>query len=370
MRNKLFLLTMLFSVLVAASSSAAVIKRNAAVQPITTDSISTSLESRAAAQISSKAQETASMNTSNASTPLALHGALSVSGADLVDQYGKPFQLKGVSTHGIAWFPQYVNIDAFRNLRDNYGVNLVRLAMYTDEYGGYCAGGDKAALEGIIDKGVQAAYSLGIYVIIDWHVLHDENPLKYQAQAKDFFTRMSQKYAAYPNVLYEICNEPNGSTTWTDVKSYASVIIPAIRANASSAIILVGSPTWSQAIDQAAADPITGQQNIMYTLHFYAGTHKDDLRNRLVAARQKGLPVFISEFSICDASGNGGIDYSSAEAWKTLINQNNLSYAAWSLCNKAETASLLRPEVTSATGGWTDQDLSETGKWLKQMLHG
>lgn len=300
-------------------------------------------------------------------TPYGNHGKLSVSGVDLVDQSGNKFQLKGVSTHGLQWYPQYVNQSAFQYLRDSWGANVVRLAMYTGE-GGYCAGGDKSKLEATIDTGVQAATTLGMYVIIDWHILSDSNPTQHQAESIDFFTRMSQKYAANGNVLYEICNEPNGGTSWSTIHDYAEAVVPAIRANAPDAIILIGTPTWSQDVDQVASNPVRGS-NIMYTLHFYAGTHKDNIRNKLTTARAAGTPVFISEFSICDASGNGGIDYTSADAWKKLINETNVSYCGWSFANKNETSALIKPSCSS-TDCFTDNDLSETGVWLKGLISG
>ncbi len=301
-------------------------------------------------------------------TPFAAHGPLSVSGTNLVDQSGSPFQLKGVSTHGIAWYPDYINKEAFRTLRDDWGANLVRLALYTDENGGYCTDGNQQRLEALIDQGVQAATDLGMYAIIDWHVLNDQTPARHQGQAESFFQKMSAKYAGNGNVLYEICNEPNGGTSWAEVKRYAEKIIPVIRENAPDAVVIVGTPTWSQDVDQAAASPIDAQGNVMYALHFYAATHKDDVRGKLVAAHDAGLPVFISEFSICDASGNGGIDYASAAEWKGLIERYNLSYAGWNLSNKAESSSLLRPGVSATDGGWGDADLSETGLWLKGLI--
>ena len=70
------------------------------------------------------------------------HGALSVKGTQLVDAAGKPLQLKGPSTLGIIWYPQYINKAAFRTIRD-WGGNLIRLAMYTMEEDGYLSGGDQ-----------------------------------------------------------------------------------------------------------------------------------------------------------------------------------------------------------------------------------
>lgn len=298
-------------------------------------------------------------------TPLSNHSALKVNGVDLVDSKGEKYQLKGVSTHGIQWFPEYVNEGAFKCLRDDWGANVVRLAMYTDE-GGYCAGGDKAKLESVIDEGVKAATNLGMYVIIDWHILHDNNPMQHEQEAIDFFSRMSAKYANNSNVLYEICNEPNGGTTWNTIKEYADAVIPAIRANSKDAIVLVGTPTWSQDVDQVASNPLSFE-NVMYTLHFYAGTHKDNIRSKLTKAREAGTPVFISEFSICDASGNGGIDYNSADTWKNLIKETNVSFVGWSLCNKNETSALLKPSCTTVDN-FNDNDLSDTGTYLKAFI--
>ncbi len=300
-------------------------------------------------------------------TPLANHGKLSVDGTDIVDKAGKKYQLKGVSTHGIAWFPDYVNKDAFQTLRDDWGANLIRLAMYTAESGGYCQDGDKSELKKLVENGVEYATELGMYVIIDWHILSDNNPQINEDEAIAFFDEMSAKYADYENVLYEICNEPNGSTTWSDVKEYAENVIPVIRANDKDAIILVGSPTWSQDVDIASEDPIEGQTNIAYTTHFYAATHKENIRDKVKKARSNGLCVFISEFSICDASGNGGIDYDSADDWSEMIDEYNLSYAAWSLCNKDETSALIDSSCDKLSG-WEEDDLSDAGIWLKNRL--
>lgn len=302
-------------------------------------------------------------------TPFDNHGRLSVSGTDIVDESGNKYQLKGVSTHGIAWFPDYVNKDAFQTFRDDWDANLIRIAMYTDESNGYCSGGDKTYLKGLVDTGVQAATELGMYVIVDWHILSDANPQTHKEEAKAFFEEMSEKYKDYGNVIYEICNEPNSGTGWSDVKSYAEEIIPIIRENAPDAIIIVGTPTWCQDVDVAAQDPITGYDNIMYAIHFYAATHTDNIRSKAKTALDSGLPLIVSEFSICDASGNGAIDYDQAEQWFDLIDEYNLSYAAWNVSNKAETSSLIQSSCTK-TSGWTESDLSETGIWIRSRIRG
>ena len=207
-------------------------------------------------------------NVSAATTPVKKNGRLSVKGTRLVNSQGKAVVLKGVSTHGINWFPQYVNKAAFKTLRDNWGVNCIRLAMYTEEYNGYCSGGNQAELRKLINNGVKYATELGMYVIIDWHILSDGNPAKNKKQAISFFKYMAKKYKNQNNIFYEICNEPNGGTSWNRIKGYASSVIKIIRKYDKKNIILVGTPTWSQDVDVAADSPIKGYSNIMYTFHF------------------------------------------------------------------------------------------------------
>lgn len=299
--------------------------------------------------------------------PLQAHGALSVKGTQLVDKTGKPFQLRGVSTHGLNWFPEYVNADAFASMKNDWKINCVRLAMYTAEGGSYCEGGNKENLKNIVSQGVEYATNLGLYVIIDWHVLHDLDPNKYKADALAFFDEMSAKYADYDNVIYEICNEPNGGTSWDQIKSYANEVIPVIKKNNPDAVIVVGTPNWSQDVDIAAKDPITGYDNIMYTIHFYADTHRDDLRAKMKTALDSGLPVFCTEFGICDASGAGANNMTEGNAWIRAMNDAGVSYCIWNLSNKGETSSLIKSDCRK-TSGWTADELSEAGLWYAGVL--
>lgn len=294
-------------------------------------------------------------------------GRLQVSGTKLTDESGNIIQLRGVSTHGISWFPDYVNYDAFATLRDDWGANVVRIAMYPEEYNGYLSGGDKDSLKQIIDNGVNYATELGMYVIIDWHVLNYA-PSRHTQEACDFFAEMASKYSGHDNVIYEICNEPVGADWNSDIKPYAETVIGTIRKYDDHALILVGTNTWSQDVDSVVGNTLD-DGNVMYVAHFYAGTHKENIRNKISTALNAGVPVFISECSICDASGNGGIDYASANEWLDFINSNQLSFIAWSLSNKAETSALISSGC-SAKSGWSDGDLSETGRWFKSAISG
>lgn len=296
------------------------------------------------------------------------NGALSVKGTQLVDEKGQAVQLRGISTHGIAWFPDFVNQDAVTQLSEDWGANLFRIAMYTDENGGYCTDGDKEKLKALVTDGVEYAKQADMYVIVDWHILHDSNPLTHKAEALQFFKEMTEKLKGEKHVLYEICNEPNSGCSWEDIKTYANEVIPVIRENAPEAVILVGTPTWSQEIEKPQNDPITGYDNIMYTLHFYAATHKEDLRSKMVNAVEAGTPVFVSEYGLCDASGNGGNDLGQAQSWIDTMDQHGISYAVWSFCNKEETSALIASSCRK-TSDFTREDLSESGKWIMDMLH-
>ncbi len=300
-------------------------------------------------------------------TPVSQHGQLSVKNGQLVDKSGKGYQLRGMSTHGLTWFPEFVNESAFKTLRDDWNTNVVRLAMYVDEWGnGQCYMGNKSGSLELLEKGVDICIKLDMYVIIDWHVLNPGDPSKYTNEAKSFFETVSKRYAKYPNVIYEICNEPNGGASWSgNIKPYAEKIIPVIRKNAPNSVIIVGTPTWSQEIDKPLSDPLS-YKNVMYAFHFYAATHAG-LRSNVENCVAQGLPVFVSEFGTCDASGGGANDFNETQKWLSYFDKQGISYCNWSICNKDETCSVLRPE-TSANGNWSESNLTENGKWIRNWF--
>lgn len=297
-------------------------------------------------------------------TPYANHGALHVSGAYLYDKNNKKYQLYGMSTHGLSWFGNYVTKEGLRTLRDDWNTNCIRLVLYPRDYNGYLTGGNQAQLRQLVCDGIDYATELGMYVLVDWHV-HNYNPRETQSEAIAFLKEISAKYKNYGNVLYEICNEPTGSPWNSAIKPYAEAVIPAIRANAPDAVIIVGTNTWSQDVEEALANPLGRYRNIMYTFHFYANTHTDSYRSRVESAVQKGLPIFITEFGTCDASGNGGFNAAQSQAWFDLLKKHNISHCNWSLCNKGETASALQ-SWCDKTSGWSEGDLTESGRLVRQ----
>jgi aryl-phospho-beta-D-glucosidase BglC (GH1 family) len=286
------------------------------------------------------------------------NGSLHVEGVQLTGESGEPVVLKGMSTFGMQWQPQFASRGSVETIK-KHGANLLRVAMYTGE-GGYIT--NKEKIEKATYEAVDTALALDLYVIIDWHILRDNNPQQYKASAAAFFDRTAERYAGNGAVMYEICNEPNGDdVTWEkEIKPYAEEIIPIIRAHSPGAVILVGTPAWSRNVDEAADHPLDFD-NIMYVCHFYAGSHGQWLRDKVEYALSKGAPVFVSEWGVSEADGNGGVYKKEAEIWLDYLDKHLISWANWSLGNRNETSAALKPSALP-DGNWSEEDISESGK--------
>lgn len=318
-----------------------------------------------------KAVTTAPAPAVTSGTPVQKHGALKISGNHIVDSHGKAFMLQGMSTHGIMWesFSDILSVNSLKVLRDDWKCNAVRIAMYTAEWGGYTTGSSYAAqAKQKVINGVANATKLGMYVIIDWHILSDNNPQTHQAQAVAFFKEMAQRYKNYNNVIYEICNEPNGGVTWSaNIKPYCQAVVNAIRSIDKNKIIICGTGTWSQDIDQVLGNRIN-DANCAYTLHFYANTHTDWLRQRLQSCYNSGLPVLVTEFGTCDASGNGGFNDGQTRQWYNLLKSLKVGWFNWSASNKAETASAFLPGTNLASIKAGESQLTQSGKLIRSLF--
>ena len=291
--------------------------------------------------------------------PVASHGRLHVKGTQLTDAHDQPFVLNGMSFGWSCFQPRFYTAGAVQELHRNWNCNVVRAAMGIEPKGGFLK--DPNSTKKLITTVIDAAIREEIYVIIDWH----SHNIQLEG-ARNFFKEMATAYHQYPNIIYEIFNEPDYET-WPEVKAYAIDIISTIRAIDSSNIILVGSPHWDQDIHLPAADPIKGFSNLMYTMHFYAGTHKKWLRDRTDSALATGLPVFVSESAGMTATGDGNIDH---EEWATYIQwmeERKISWVTWSVSDKEETCSVLTKSASS-NGNWSDQDLKESGILTREYL--
>lgn len=288
------------------------------------------------------------------------HGALHVQGNRVVDRNGKAIQLRGMSWFWSQWTDFYVakNVDV---LVDEWKATLVRAALGVENEGGYLenAQANVTKVRTIVDR----AIARGIYVIIDWH---DHNAQNHVAQSTAFFEEMARAYGKQPHVIFEVFNEPL-QVPWSSVKAYAEPLIKKIRAAGGENLIIVGTPTWSQDVDAAASDRITMDSNVAYTLHFYANTHKQSLRDKAKTALDRGAALFVTEWGTCSADGNGTINEAETRTWLNFLKDNSISWANWALNNKAEACSALQP-AASSTGPWQAGQLTPSGALVKSLM--
>lgn len=313
----------------------------------------------------------------------------------LCGQDGDPVQLRGMSTHGLQWFPEIINDNAFAALSDDWGCNVIRLSMYVGE-SGYAT--DPGVKQRVID-GIELARAHDMYAIVDWHVHAPGDPnAEVYVGAMDFFDEISGLYPDDPHILYELCNEPSDNSSggtgvandrdgWQQVKSYAEPIIAMLRDKGNTNIVIVGNPNWSQRPDLCADDPID-DQNTVYALHFYSGTHmaadnSADRSNVMSNARyafEHGAAVFVSEWGASEANGTGGPYLDQADDWIEFMNENNISWVNWSLTNKNETSGTFIPyqsgksEAASLDPGedqvWSPEELSVSGEYARARIKG
>jgi aryl-phospho-beta-D-glucosidase BglC (GH1 family) len=294
-------------------------------------------------------------------TVVQIHGLLQVSGNRILDQHSAPICFAGNS---FFWSndnwggEQYYKSEVVSWLKLDWKTTIVRAAMGVEDPGGYLD--NKTANKNRVKTVVDAAIDEGLYVIIDWHSHHAEDNTK---EASLFFQEMANLYGEYDNVIYELYNEPL-DISWSNViKPYAISIIAAIRTIDPDNLILVGTPEWSQRVDLAAADPITGYSNIAYTLHFYTVHHQQWLRDRASAALNDSIALFVTEWG---SIGYSQID-SEANEWMTWCFDNKISHCNWAVNDKEEEWSILVPGA-STSGGWSDDDLTDAGKLARNII--
>ena len=292
-------------------------------------------------------------------TPVERHGQLRVEGNRIVNQRGEPVVLRGMSLFWSQWMGQYYNASAVRWLRDDWNANLVRAALGVHS-GGYLQNpqAERQKIDAVIDAAVQN----GMYVIVDWHA-HEPEP----EAAGAFFAEIARKYGHLPNLIYETWNEPLNTHDWsTVIKPYHEAVIPRIRAHDPDNLVIAGTQTWSQDVDKAAADPLRFP-NVAYTLHFYAGTHRQALRDKAEAALARGAALMVTEWGTSEASGTGNFDTAETRRWLDWMDRHNLSWANWSVADKDETSAALRPGA-AGTGGLPDAMLSPSGQFVRAEL--
>ena len=297
-------------------------------------------------------------------TPVNLHGALQIKGNKMVDKNGIPPQLRGISMSWSTWGgKKYYNPEVIDWLTNDFRITLLRASMGVQPTGGYLQNPDAqmSLMTTVIDQSIKN----GIYVLIDWH---DHNAEQHLEESKAFFAKMAKKYAGVPNVIYEIFNEP-AKQNWEVVKAYSIEVIKTIRQYDAKNVIVVGSPKWDQDVDVAAADPIKGFDNLVYSFHFYASdpNHQEKLRAKAELAIGRGIALFVTEWGVGESNGNGEFNRAKTAIWMDWMEKNQLSWAAWNVTDKNETTALMLPGA-SVKGGWKEDNLTDGGKYLRNEL--
>ncbi|MDR2579039.1 MAG: cellulase family glycosylhydrolase [Chitinispirillales bacterium] len=333
-------------------------------------------------------------------SPVATHGQLSVDGNRIVNSRGEPVQLRGMSLYwSIGGGVDFYTAAVVQHLRSDWQADVVRAAMavernFNNEQRGFIADpeGNRSRLLTVVN----AAIAQGMYVIIDWHSYIAEIN---QQQAVTFFKAMATQFKGVPNVIYEIYNEPNGicgpsgqnpcpgftaaqnggtalpsnrnpHTPWGVIRGYMQAVTDSIRAIDPDNLILIGTPDWCQRPDIATAtgSAITGK-NLVYTAHFYAGqndpAHRGDLRNRIMAAMDRGFPVFVSEFGLTNAQGTGALDLDETTRWLDFLDFHHIGWANWSITNLGETSGAIQSGNGLNPSQW---QLKPSGTYMRNRL--
>jgi len=298
-------------------------------------------------------------------TPVDANGHLQVLNGQLSNEAGEPVQLKGVSSMWLNWESQAYaeNATALRWMRNNWKLSVIRAAMGVEPAGAYLDQPDvaKAQVYAVVDHAIEA----GVYVLVDFHA---HKAFEHQDDAVAFFSEVAAKYSGSPNVIYETYNEPVG-IGWADLKKYHEAVVAAIREQDADAPIVLGTPNYSQNVDLAAADPVEGT-NLLYTLHYYACTHKASLRQKGDVALGLGAALFVTEWGATAADGglDGVVCQDEAQAWDDWLNGHKLSWTAWKLDGCEPDASCLLMPGAPVDGGWTDDYLHGHGRFVRGRM--
>lgn len=297
-------------------------------------------------------------------SPVGRHGTLQVKGTFLCNEQGDTIQLRGVGTHGIQWYGEFLHEKSMKLFAEEWKADVIRVSMYTaPEADGYIK--NPHLKEKVIEI-VTLAEKYGLYCIIDWHHLTDNDPNIYKKEAKLFFQEMVTHFKDKKHVLYEICNEPDDQVSWEwDIKPYATELIPLIQDVNPAAIVIVGTPHWCQDLITVADSPLEGK-NIMYSIHFYAGEHGYWVQYDFTNAVTR-IPLIATEFGTTMSDGDRGVYINRTNYWLHLLHENKVSWVNWSLSNKNEDCAILK-EGTPAEATWSDDDLTRSGKYVKDRL--
>ncbi|AXB42975.1 glycoside hydrolase family 5 protein [Amycolatopsis albispora] len=302
-------------------------------------------------------------------SPAAVNGQLKVCGLQLCNQYGKPIQLRGMSTHGIQWYAQCVKAASLDALANDWKADVLRISMYIQE-GGYET--DPAKFTGMVHNYIEEATKRGMYALVDWHQLTPGDPNYNLSRAKTFFTEIAKRHKDKTNIIYDIANEPNG-VSWAGIKSYAEQMIPVIRAQDPDGVVLVGTHGWASlgvSDGRTEADIVNNPikaSNFMYTFHFYAASHKDEYFNALTRAASK-LPLFVTEFGTQTYTGDGGNDFAYSQKYLDFLASKKISWTNWNFSDDSRSGAVFKQGTCAGNSFTGTGPLKPAGVWIRDRI--
>ncbi len=303
-------------------------------------------------------------------TPVEINGQLQVIGKQLCNQYGKPIQLRGMSTHGIQWYPwgDCLTEASLDTLAYGWGADILRISMYVQE-GGYET--NPTAFTNQVKTLVNEATERGMYALVDFHQLSPGDPNANTENAKTFFTEIATTFKDNNNIIYDIANEPNG-VVWDTIHKYAVEVIPVIQNIDTDAVVLCGThgyATFGLSGDGNLQDVLDNPlpfNNVMYTFHFYANSHQDYYYNGLDKASDE-LPVFVTEFGTQDYDGDGDNNFTMTQKYLDLLADKKISWCNWNYSDDFRSGAVWKTG-TCGNGPWSTENLKESGLWIREKM--
>jgi endoglucanase len=293
-----------------------------------------------------------------------VHGQLSTLENTIIGENGDHVRLKGGALMDII---SYNYREQMISYLKNTGANAIRVPIHWGRAG---FAGNYGVFWQRFQQLVDFAIDQNFYVIADFHAVADPRAPGLESLAETFFTDVAETYGGTGHILYEVLNEPPGKSNyssyvpWSAIKSYATSLIDLIRSIDEQAIVIVGTPNWSQFVDVAIADPIE-RPNLVYAFHFYATLHKFDDK---LYDWSREVPIMVTEWAgQTPENSDGKIDFKSLIQYIEWMNEESVSWLAWSYSDESQPYGWFYPG-SFADGRVQDRELRSWGRIVLDLL--
>jgi endoglucanase len=285
-------------------------------------------------------------------TASASHGknlpGIKVDGKNFVNESGEVVRFKGVSFSD----PDKLEKEGQWNRRyfeeaRNWGCNIVRFAVHPPRLN---ERGWEAYFK-MMDKGIDWATELGMYVIIDWHSIGNLNTEKWFRpiyitswdETVKFWQATAERYKGNTTVaFFELFNEPTsqggelGELSWATWKPTMEKLIDEINKVDDKKVYLVAGMDWGYFLDETVKNPVN-RKNVAYVTHPYPQKRKQPWEPQWekdwghVADH---YPVMATEFGFMGPDERGAhvpciSDETYGKAIMDYFNQKGISYTVW-----------------------------------------